>query len=67
MEELYNLAGNLKRLRTKYHLTQQNVADEIGISCQSYQAYEWGVSVPTLKHFIQLAKLFEVSLDELIQ
>lgn len=67
MEELYNLAGNLKRLRTKYHLTQQNVADEIGISCQSYQAYEWGVSVPTLKHFIQLAKLFEISLDELIQ
>lgn len=67
MEELYNLAGNLKRLRTKYHLTQQNVADGIGISCQSYQAYEWGVSVPTLKHFIQLAKLFEVSLDELIQ
>ena len=67
MEELYNLAGNLKRLRTKYHLTQQNVADEIGISCQSYQAYEWGVSVHTLKHFIQLAKLFEVSLDELIQ
>lgn len=67
MEELYNLAGNLKRLRKKYHLTQQNVADEIGISCQSYQAYEWGVNVPSLKHFIQLAKFFEVSLDELIQ
>ena len=67
MEELYNLAGNLKRLREKYHYTQQFVAENIGISCQSYQAYEWGVTVPKLKHFIQLAKLYDVSLDDLIE
>lgn len=67
MEELYNLGGNLKRLREQYHYTQAYVASQIGVSCQSYQAYEWGVTVPTLKHFIQLAKFYDVSLDDLIE
>ena len=67
MEELYNLAGNLKRLREKYHYTQQFVAESIGISCQSYQAYEWGITVPKLKYFIKLAKFYDISLDELIK
>ncbi len=67
MKELYNLSGNLKRLRDQYHYTQKYVAEQIGISCQSYQAYEWGVTVPKLKHFIQLAKLYDVSLDDLIE
>ena len=67
MEELYNIAGNLTRLREKYHYTQQYVAKEIGITCQSYQAYEWGVTVPRLKYFIKLAKFYDVPLDELIR
>ena len=62
MEELYNLAGNLKRLREKYHYTQQFVAESIGISCQSYQAYEWGITVPKFKYFIMLEKFFVFTL-----
>ena len=65
MEELYNIAGNLKRLREKYHYTQQYVAKEIGITCQSYQAYEWGVTVPRLKYFIKLPKFSVVPLEDL--
>ena len=67
MSALYHLADNLKQLRAQNGNTQQYVASQIGISCQSYQAYEWGVTVPTLKNFIKLAQFYDVSLDELIR
>lgn len=67
VHELYPLAKNLKALRLQYGYTQQYVASQIGITCQSYQAYEWGVTVPTLQNFIKLARLYDVSLDELIE
>lgn len=67
MEELYNLSKNLKDLRKQYGYTQAYVASQIGINCSSYQAYEWGVNVPSLQNFIKLAKLYEVSCDELLE
>ena len=67
MQELYDLSKNLKTLRLKYHYTQQFVAESIGIACPSYQAYEWGLTVPTLRHFIRLAKLYDVTLEELVK
>ncbi len=67
MNELYNLAKNLKELRKQYGYTQQYVADQLSISCQAYQAYEWGVNVPTLQNFIKLARLYDVSLEDLLE
>lgn len=67
MEELYNLAKNLKDLRKQFGYTQTFVAQQIGITCQSYQAYEWGITVPTLQNFIKLAKLYNVSCEELLE
>lgn len=46
--------------------TQQEIADKIGVRYQSYQAYERGVSFPTLKNFLKLAEIYEVSLDYLV-
>ncbi|MDE7159046.1 MAG: helix-turn-helix domain-containing protein [Clostridiales bacterium] len=67
MKELYNLAKNLKSLRKGFGYTQQFVADSIGIKYSSYHAYEVGRTVPTLQNFVKLAKLYDVSLDELIE
>lgn len=67
MKELYNLAKNLKTLRRQYGYTQTNVADALGITYQSYRAYECGIAVPTLQNFIKLAKFFDVSLDDLLE
>ena len=47
MNDLYNLEKNLKTLRLQYGYTQKQVAEKLGIATQSYQAYEWGVNVPT--------------------
>lgn len=67
MEELYNLPKNLKRLRKENNLTQKQVAEKLGIKHQSYQAYENGLSVPTLQNFIKLTKVFEVTYEELLE
>ena len=67
MEELYRLSKNLKALRKQFGYTQTYVAEQLGIAYQSYQAYEWGISVPTLQNFIKLAKLYDVSYEDLLE
>lgn len=67
MNELKNLSKNLKNLRLQFKYTQTFVAEQIGITCQSYQAYEWGKTVPSLINFIKLAKLYNVSFDDLLE
>ena len=66
MQELYRLSENLKRLRLQYGFTQSYVAQQIGVKYASYHAYEAGITLPTLKHFILLAKLYDVPLDDLV-
>lgn len=66
IKELKNLPLKLYNLRTINNFTQGDVALKLGISYQSYQAYEHGKTVPTLKNFIKIANLYGVSLDSLI-
>lgn len=61
-----NLSRNLKDLRKSNGFTQKYVAQKIGITYQSYQAYEIGKCLPSFDSFIALAELYDVSLDSLI-
>ncbi len=67
MKELYRLPQNLKQLRNQYGYTLKQVAETLGIAYQSYHAYERGLTVPTLQNFIKLAKLYDVSMEELLE
>ena len=67
LQELYRLPENLKALRRQYGYTQQFVAEQLGITPQSYHAYEAGIAIPTLPNFIKLARLYDVSLDDLLE
>ncbi len=66
VKEFKEMAKILYGLRESHGYTQQDVAEKIGVRYQSYQAYELGISVPTLQNFMRLADLYEVSLDHLI-
>lgn len=66
MKELYEFPKIIKELRTGEELTQKQVAEKLGITYKSYQAYELGIAIPSLVNFIKLADLFNVSLDYLI-
>ena len=67
MKELYNLPKNLKDLRKQYGYTQKHIAEQLGITYQSYQNYELGVTVPTLQNFIKIAKLYNIAYEDLLE
>ncbi|NVY97135.1 helix-turn-helix transcriptional regulator [Lactobacillus sp. DCY120] len=60
------LAQNLKKYRKLAQLSQQEVADSLQISRQSISKWENGTHLPDLHNIQRLGKLYQVSLDELI-
>lgn len=60
------LVKNMKILRKRYNLTQQQLADRINISRQAYSNYETNKREPELNIIIRIAEEFHVSLDMLL-
>jgi len=59
--------GNkLYDLRKNKSLSQEEVANQLGVSRQSISLWETNQASPSLENLIAFAKLFEVSLDELV-
>jgi transcriptional regulator with XRE-family HTH domain len=61
-----NFASILVEMRKKHGLTQQALADAVGMHVNQIKKYESGTSQPTLGTLIRIAKLFHVTLDELV-
>lgn len=62
-----SLAEALKEHRTQCKMTQEFVAEAIGVSRQAVSKWENGVSDPSTTNLIALAKLYGVSVEELLQ
>lgn len=60
------IGNQLKQCRLSKHLSQIEVADEIGMAKQVLSSYERGVHLPTLEAMIKLADYYECSIDLLI-
>jgi Zn-dependent peptidase ImmA (M78 family)/DNA-binding XRE family transcriptional regulator len=61
MEKL--VANRIKNARILKCLSQQNVADELGVSKQMVSKYENGEAIPTSSRFLKLSKLFGLKID----
>lgn len=62
-----NFGEKLKKLRKERRLTQEETAEQIGISTRTYQNYESGRLFPQQNEvYVALSKLFEVSVDYLL-
>ena len=61
-----NVYYNLRALRDSHNLTQQNVADVLNISRSSYAYYESGTHEPSLETVSTLAKMYNVSIDQIV-
>lgn len=59
------LSQNLARLRTMNGLTQDAVAEQLGVTRQAVAKWEVGKSVPDMKYGAALAELYSVTLDDL--
>ena len=61
-----SLGEVLKQHRSDCNMTQEFVAEAIGVSRQAVSKWENGTSDPSTSNLIALAKLFEISAEELL-
>lgn len=62
-----NLGNNLFQARKKAGLSQEIVAEKLGVSRQTISKWETDETVPDIYQSKKLAKLYNLSLDELIE
>lgn len=65
MDEL-NLSENIVRLRHKKKLTQEGLADFLGVTKASVSKWENAQSMPDILLLPRLAAFFDVTIDELV-
>ena len=61
-----SLGEVLKQHREECKMTQEFVAEAIGVSRQAVSKWENGVSDPSTSNLLELAKLFQISAEELL-
>ena len=66
-EAASSLGEVIRKHRTACGMTQEFVAERLGVSRQAVSKWESGVSDPSTSNLFALAKLYEVSVEELIR
>ena len=61
------IGSRLKNARSEHGLTQEQVAEELGVSRQSISNWENNRSYPDIVSVIKLSDLYSISLDELLK
>lgn len=61
------LMNQLKLFRTRQGMTQEQVAEQVGVSRQAVAKWEKGETLPDIDSCIRLADLFSVPLDVLVR
>ena len=65
--EYASLGDTLKANRMRCKMTQEFVAEAIGVSRQAVSKWENNTSEPSTANLISLAKLYGVSVDEMVR
>ena len=60
------ISENIKKLRQSKGLTQEELADQLGVSFQSVSRWENAISYPDIELIPEIAEFFEVSTDALM-
>ena len=63
---IMNLSENLKKIRKENNLSQEQLAEKLSVSRQSVSKWESGQAYPEMDKVLQLCKLFNVSVDDLL-
>ena len=61
-----NIGNVIRDRRRAMDLTQEQVAERLGVTCQSVSRWENGTTYPDIEFLPELADLLEVSLDEMM-
>ena len=60
------IADKIKMLRNANNMTQSELARKLNITRSSVNAWEMGISIPSTTFIVELAQLFRVSTDYLL-
>ena len=60
------ISDNIKKYRKENNLSQDELAEKLGVSRQSISLWETGQTQPTIENIIALARIFNVSTDEIL-
>lgn len=60
-------AENLKRLREKTGMTQNDLAVDVGVSQTMIAQYERGMKLPNIITGVQLAKILGTTVEKLVE
>ena len=63
---MLTLSENLVKLRKEKHLTQEAIAEKMGIVLRSYRRYESGEREPVASTLVKMANFQQVTLDYLV-
>lgn len=61
------MVNNLKIFRKNSGLTQEQIAEKIGVSRQAVAKWENGDALPDIDNIIALADVYEVTVDSLVR
>ena len=60
------IGENIKSLRKAANITQETLAEMLGVSCQSVSRWELGVCYPDMELLPAIAQIFRCSTDSLL-
>ena len=60
------ITEKLIKLRKEHNLSQEQLADELGVSRQAVSKWERGEASPDTDNLIALARIYDTSLDSLL-
>ena len=60
------LSENLKKIRKDNNLSQEQLAEKLGVSRQSVSKWENGEAYPEMDKVLNICKLYNYNIDELL-
>lgn len=60
------IGENIKKLRKAQSITQEELSEMLGVSCQSVSRWELGICYPDMELLPALANIFKISVDKLL-
>ena len=60
------ICENIRKLRKQKNVTQEKLADALGVTPQAISRWESGAGFPAIEYLPDLAAFFEISVDELL-
>ena len=64
--EQQKIGSFLKELRKERNLTQEQFAEQLGVSGRSVSRWETGINMPDISLLVEIAEFYDVSISEII-